>query len=174
MDRPNYSLVATCGLALILAGTGCRSTRSDVPPGRQYTNDGRQVPGVSFSSDPHPAAGGGFSPNAPGMAAGTSSPFGAGSGMMNPGGQSGGFGPPVTGSLMPGSPASMGIQGGPNTVPQGYGAAGSGTSETSEYTRGAMQLSVGNATPSSQSSGSPSSSPPERTLTPAESWPPPQ
>ena len=43
MDRLNRTLAGS-GLALLVAatGSGCRSTQSQVPPGRPYTNDGRQ------------------------------------------------------------------------------------------------------------------------------------
>ena len=54
MDRQTRRL-AGFGLMFVLAASGCRSTRSEVPPGRQYSGDGRQVPPVGFSSDPHPA-----------------------------------------------------------------------------------------------------------------------
>jgi hypothetical protein len=68
MDRQTRRL-AGCGLMFVLAIAGCKSTRSEVPPGRRYSGDGRQVPPVGFSSDPHPAAANGMGavPGGPGM-----------------------------------------------------------------------------------------------------------
>ena len=67
MDRQTRRL-AGFGLMFVLATSGCRSTRSEVPPGRQYSGDGRQVPPVGFSSDPHPAGANGMGsvPGGPG------------------------------------------------------------------------------------------------------------
>jgi hypothetical protein len=60
MDRLNRT-VAGCGLTLVLAAAGgCKSTRPEVPPGRPYTSDGRQVPPIGFSSDPHAMTGPGI------------------------------------------------------------------------------------------------------------------
>lgn len=58
MERPARSMsLAACGLGLILASTGCRSTRPEVPPGRAYAADGRKKPAIGFSTDPHPIDG---------------------------------------------------------------------------------------------------------------------
>jgi hypothetical protein len=66
MDRLNRTM-AGCGLMLMLAAAGgCRSTRSEVPPGRPYTSDGRQVPPVGFSTEPHPTTGPGITNGQPG------------------------------------------------------------------------------------------------------------
>ena len=67
MDRLNRTLTG-CGLTLLLAAGGCRSTQPEVPPGRPYTSDGRQVPPIGFSSDPHPMSGPGITAGVPGMA----------------------------------------------------------------------------------------------------------
>ncbi len=71
MDRHTLTL-AGCGLMLLLASSGCKSTRSEVPPGRPYMSDGRQTPPGStlFSSEPHPMAGNALS-NTPGNLPGT-------------------------------------------------------------------------------------------------------
>ena len=53
MDRLKFTL-AGCGLAALMAASGCRNLRSEVPAGRPYSSDGRQMPSVGFSSDPHP------------------------------------------------------------------------------------------------------------------------
>ena len=74
MDRLNRTLTG-CGLTLLLAAGGCRSTQPEVPPGRPYTSDGRQVPPIGFSSDPHPPMSGpGITAGMPGMAAAPGSP----------------------------------------------------------------------------------------------------
>src|SRR4051794_32862365 len=121
MDRLNRSLFFTCGLLLVLAATGCRSTHSEVPPGRRYMNDGREVPPVSFSSDPRPTANSGFAGGMPGAMPGTQSPYAAppanmaGSSMSNYGvpTSTGSFGPAATSvpmpSQTPGSSASLGV-----------------------------------------------------------------
>src|SRR5512135_389761 len=66
MDRLNRTLAGS-GLALLVAatGSGCRSTQSQVPPGRPYTNDGRQGAPVGFSTEPHPMSGAASTPVAP-------------------------------------------------------------------------------------------------------------
>ena len=56
MDRLNRSL-ACCGLVLILAASGCRTPRPEVPPGHAFANDGAQAPPVRLSSEPPPAIG---------------------------------------------------------------------------------------------------------------------
>jgi hypothetical protein len=53
---------------VVLSAGGCRSTRSEVPPGKPYATTGGQPPAVGFSSEPHPGTGGfmgGFSPLSP-------------------------------------------------------------------------------------------------------------
>jgi hypothetical protein len=121
MDRLKGALVLMCGLGLVASGSGCRSTHSEVPPGRKYMQDGRQMPPVGFSTEPHPAtSGGGFPNGAPGsLPSATGSmatpPLGAGSyGAPT----DHGYGPPATnytpptgssgGIPLPGSAASLG------------------------------------------------------------------
>lgn len=59
MERPNVlrprlvPLGAMLALA-VAASSGCRSTKSEVPPGRPYARTG-EPPVVGFSSEPHPA-----------------------------------------------------------------------------------------------------------------------
>ena len=57
MDRLDRNAVALLGLIVLGLGTGCRSTKPEVPPGRGFTNDGRQIPPVGFSTDPQVPAG---------------------------------------------------------------------------------------------------------------------
>jgi len=76
MDR--LSRVLAVGSLAVVLGTvftasGCRSMRSEVPPGKPYSTTGGQPPTVGFSSDPHPNTGvgpgiygGGLTPGAPG------------------------------------------------------------------------------------------------------------
>ena len=104
MDRHTLTL-AGCGLMLLLASTGCKSTRSEVPPGRPYMSDGRQMPPGStlFSSDPHPMAGNALS-NTPGN-------------------------PPGAPGALPGMPGSTpGTPGGQPGAPGQFGTPGPGAS----------------------------------------------
>ncbi len=74
MDRLNRILTG-CGLTLLLAAGGCRSTQPEVPPGRAYNNDGRQNPPIGFSSDAHPSVTGpGITNGMPGMAGAPGAP----------------------------------------------------------------------------------------------------
>ncbi len=45
------TLVAILGV--VVAASGCRSTRNEVPPGKQYSTTGG-APDLSFNSAPHP------------------------------------------------------------------------------------------------------------------------
>jgi hypothetical protein len=84
MDRLSRWLLAPCGLGLILAASGCRSTKSDVPPGPKFGASGAQSPPVAFSHDATPAQApatnyGGMAPSlygtqAPGMPASSAAP----------------------------------------------------------------------------------------------------
>jgi hypothetical protein len=60
MDRLSRVL-AVASMALVsgavLTASGCRSMRSEVPPGKPYSTTGGQPPTVGFSSDPHPNTG---------------------------------------------------------------------------------------------------------------------
>jgi hypothetical protein len=60
MDRLDRALPALRALALagviLSLGSGCRSTRSEVPPGKPYQTTGGMPPTVGFSSEPHPGA----------------------------------------------------------------------------------------------------------------------
>ena len=127
MDRLNRTMTG-CGLLLLLATTGgCRSTRSEVPPGRPYTSDGRQVPPINFSNDPHPTTGPGLV-NAPG-APQFGTPSSANSANMGaPTGNQ--YGPPGT--------ALGGMQ-----TPQGAGFSSGGTEASSMPAPGLGAPSVG-------------------------------
>jgi hypothetical protein len=53
MDRLTRTL-AGCGLALLASATGCRTAHDEVPPGRPFRNDGREIPPpVGLSTQPH-------------------------------------------------------------------------------------------------------------------------
>jgi hypothetical protein len=109
MDRLPRSVIA-CGLGLLLAATGCRSTRVEVPPGRPFTKDGQQRPAIEFSSGGHPvsaAASANFTPN--GNLGGSNMAAGIGSSTVRPEGANfgappGAYGPPGTaGMAQPGT-----------------------------------------------------------------------
>jgi hypothetical protein len=111
MDRLNRTL-AGCGLALLLAAGGCRSTHPEVPPGRPYTSDGRQAPpSIGFSSDPHPMTGPGIVSGTPGAPQlGTPGPastanYGTPTNNM--------YGPPNTGAGVGSLPPGVGMTGVP-------------------------------------------------------------
>ncbi len=59
MDRLNRSLLAgSMAMAAAVAfccSQGCRSTHSEVPPGKPYQTTGGSPPTVGFSNDPHPS-----------------------------------------------------------------------------------------------------------------------
>lgn len=64
MDRPHL-IVPLRGLGLIilsaaLGSAGCRSTRSEVPPGKPYQTTGGAPPSVGFSNEPHPSTAAGM------------------------------------------------------------------------------------------------------------------
>ncbi len=120
MDRQTRRL-AGCGLMFVLVTSGCRSTRSEVPPGRRYSGDGRQVPSVGFSSDPHPAGanGMGSAPGGPGTMPGQyGTPSPATRNYGAPTGDS--YGPP--GSAPVGSGAAAPLFSEPSTAPPPVGA----------------------------------------------------
>lgn len=129
MDRLDRTLIG-CGLWLVVAAVGCRSTKPEVPPGRPYTSDGRQVPPIEFSSDPRGTSGPGTSmlPGAPGSSQyGTPSPATAG----NYGAPTGNaYGPPGT---------SIGS----DPMPAGAGYPGAGSEPTSMPSSGLGAPSVG-------------------------------
>ncbi len=64
MDRPCFfascRLVGAALLTTVVLASGCRSTRSEVPPGKPYARTGESPPTVGFSSQPHPANAGGM------------------------------------------------------------------------------------------------------------------
>ena len=60
LDRLRNRKVAGCGLALTLAlaaSAGCRTPRSEVPPGPVFSNNGQAPNPVGFGSQPNPADG---------------------------------------------------------------------------------------------------------------------
>jgi hypothetical protein len=60
MDRPSRVVtvpsLAWMLVVLGLGSAGCRSTRSEVPPGKPYQTTGGTPPTVGFSSEPHPSS----------------------------------------------------------------------------------------------------------------------
>jgi hypothetical protein len=146
MDRLNRALAgASLALALtvVTSASGCRSMRSEVPPGRPFTPDGQQTPPIGFSSTPGTPALSGL-PTSPGTGApGSAGQLGTPAPGANPYGAPTGntFGPPGTSGLatspsagaasgaglppsMPGASASDPTTGIPQT---GTGPLGPGT-----------------------------------------------
>lgn len=64
MDRPCFfascRLMGAALLTTVVLSSGCRSTRSEVPPAKPYARTGESPPTVGFSSQPHPANAGGM------------------------------------------------------------------------------------------------------------------
>lgn len=109
MDRLTRSL-AFSGIGLLLTASGCKMTRPEVPPGRPYSNDGRQRPAIGFSTDGHPVGGAATTNLVPDSAGSSKLAQGIGTGATRPdmspllGGVDGSFGPPGTsGRRTPGS-----------------------------------------------------------------------
>ncbi len=59
MERLNRSLLAgrmaVAAAVAFCCSQGCRSTHSEVPPGKPYQTTGGTPPTVGFSNDPHPS-----------------------------------------------------------------------------------------------------------------------
>ena len=101
MDRLSRPIAAIgLGLGLFLIAPGCRMTRPEVPPGRPYSDDGRQRAPIAFSSEGHPVNGAATAHLTPDSPGNTKLADGAGTGRPDVGGLLGGsdgaFGPPGT------------------------------------------------------------------------------
>lgn len=104
MDRYSRSMaLLMVGFGSLLTTTGCKVARPEVPPGRPYSNDGRQRPAIDFSSAPHPVDGSAMTNLMPDSAGASKLAQGIGSTGDRPdmspllgGGKSGAFGPPGT------------------------------------------------------------------------------
>jgi hypothetical protein len=142
MERLTRTM-AGCGLTLALAVAGCKSTHSEVPPGRPYSADGRQAPPVGFSADPHPIT-------SPGIAGAPGSPQYGVPGAAN----SGNFGAPTNNAFGPPGTAPVGGMG---TSP-GIGV-GSGNEATAMPMGGLGAPSVGGAAPGFEPSAAPGQMP---------------
>jgi hypothetical protein len=136
MDRRTRRLVG-CGLALaiLLPGAGCRSMRSEVPPGRPFSPDGKQQPPIGFSSQPNPVDGlSGLHNTAPGTGASTGQlgmPS-AGPSASTYGVPSGNFGPPGSSTLGQ-APTGTGGANPSTALPQtGTGATGAAAGATTQ------------------------------------------
>ncbi len=130
MDRLDRAFPALG--ALLLAGAilpleaGCRSTRSEVPPGKPYQTTGGMPPTVGFSSEPHPSPSKGpgalYGNKGPGglVADGSGSPSSGNDlvlGTPTPGDKR--YGAP-TDNLF-GAPGTSGLGGGPGSASQTLG-----------------------------------------------------
>ncbi len=126
MDRLPRPFFA-CGLGLILAATGCKATRPEVPPGRPFANNGQQRKAIEFSSDGHPLSAGATTNFMPTDPAGGNLASGIGSRGNRPDGSAfgappGAYGPPGTSGLaQPGTadPASSRASSPPAEMPPG-------------------------------------------------------
>jgi hypothetical protein len=103
MDRLPRSFVA-CGLGLLMAAAGCRSTRNEVPPGRPFAKDGQQRKAIEFSQDPHPLSAAAGPAAMPGGLGGSNLASGIGSSTARPdgsafGGPPGAYGAPGTAGI---------------------------------------------------------------------------
>ena len=108
MDRLPRPFVA-CGLGLLLAAAGCRSTRSEVPPGRPFAKDGQQRKAIEFSSEGHPVSASASNNFMPSNLGGSNLASGIGSGGSRPDGAAfsgpqGAYGPPGTAGMAPPGP----------------------------------------------------------------------
>lgn len=109
MDRLSRPMVA-CGIGLLLASTGCRATRNEVPPGRPFTKDGQQRKAIEFSSEGHPVNASAASPAMSSNLGGSNLASGIGASSSRPdarnfGAPPGSYGPPGTAGL--GQPPSL-------------------------------------------------------------------
>jgi hypothetical protein len=131
MDRPHRWFAASCGLLLLVSTSGCRSTKSRIPP-QPRAGAGRETP-VQFSSDPSPPMNvGALGGSAPGLA----SP-GMSSGLMGSQNPSTGGG----GSGSAGNPADVPMRG------LGNPASGGVTPREGDPNGGAPAVSQGSAAP---------------------------
>jgi hypothetical protein len=82
---------AALGLGILVVAPGCRSTRSEVPPGKPYSTTGATPGSVGFNSDPRTSAsnGGGIYGNNPLAPGQNSNALGVGSASAPMGGMSG-------------------------------------------------------------------------------------
>ena len=59
MDRPGVRGIRLRIVGVLVLATtaaaGCRSTKSEVPPGKAYSRTGAGAPTVGFSNEPHPS-----------------------------------------------------------------------------------------------------------------------
>ena len=107
MDRLACRFVAF-GLGLLLAASGCRSTRNEVPPGRPFAKDGQQRKAIEFSSGGHPVSAAASANFVPSNLGGSNMASGIGANGARPdgsamGGPSGAYGPPGTAGMEPGT-----------------------------------------------------------------------
>jgi hypothetical protein len=127
MDRLTRPFVA-CGLGLLLATTGCKSTHNEVPPGRPFAKDGQQRKAIEFSSDGHPVNAAAGPASIPNNLGGSNMASGIGSSGSRPDGAAfgappGAYGAPGTsGMAQPGTndPSTTRASGGSlGTAPPG-------------------------------------------------------
>ena len=127
MDRLNRSLLAgrmaLAAAVVVCCSQGCRSTHSEVPPGKPYQTTGGAPPTVGFSNEPHPNLATGMASLYGNRAPGSQVQDGRGD-SSNPGGLM--LGTPTQGSATLGAPTDN-LYGAPGTASTG-GSASSGSS----------------------------------------------
>ena len=111
MDRLPRWFVA-CGLGLLLAAAGCKSTHPEVPPGRPFAKDGQQRQAISFSSEGHPSSAAASTNFMPNNLGGSNLASGIGSGGSRPdaaafGAPMGSYGPPGTAGAAADQPPNL-------------------------------------------------------------------
>ena len=113
MDRLSRTLAACgLGLGLLTAASGCRATRTEVPPGRPVDASGRQRKAIDFSTEGHPVSGEATTNLMPNNMGGSNLAQGIGSNAkaMNPaafGAPTASFGRPGTSGLGNAQPPSV-------------------------------------------------------------------
>jgi hypothetical protein len=64
MERPRpglrFEFTGFLFVGLVLVSSGCRSTKSEVPPGKPYQTTGGEPPSIGFSAEPHPGVANGM------------------------------------------------------------------------------------------------------------------
>jgi hypothetical protein len=127
MDRLNRSILGwriTLAAAVVFGcSQGCRSTHSEVPPGKPYQTTGGAPPAVGFSNEPHPNLATGMASLYGNRAPSSQVQDGRGD-SSNPGGLL--LGTPTQGPATLGAPTDN-LYGAPGTASTG-GSASSGSS----------------------------------------------
>jgi hypothetical protein len=119
MDRLARMLgVAGLALSVVPASSGCRSLRSEVPPGRPFASDGKPTQPLNFGSAPNPATGPGVMPSN-GLNNSGANPYG----LPAPGSNSNPYGVTSRGAFGGVNTSNAGMATDSSTTPSGAAAA---------------------------------------------------